>query len=312
MLRYALHDNDPNTHHLIYSLKMTQLRDSVFIVTGAASGIGQATAVAAAAAGARVLASDVNAAGLARTAELITAASGQVETARLDVADADQVVEYARLVEAAHPGRRIILFNNAGVALGAGTFEHNTLEEFEWLLSINLWGVVRMTKAFLPLLRAGGGGHIVNVSSVFGLMGAPESAAYSTAKFAVRGFTDTLRNELGGRGVQVSTVFPGGVRTNISAAARLGGNRTAAQQAIVNATFARHARTSPEQAAAIILRGIARDQARILVGPDARVIDWLTRLLPSSYGRFLLPLIRRTFTPKAALALPDAPVRVAE
>lgn len=282
---------------------MSILKDALFIVTGAASGIGQATAIQAAAEGARVLASDVNAAGLARTAEAIRQAGGLVETATLDVSDADQIVAYAGQVAAAYPGQRLILLNNAGVALGAGMFEENTLEEFEWLLRINLWGVIRMTKAFLPLMHAGAGGHIVNVSSVFGLFGAPESAAYSTAKFGVRGFTDTLRNELTDGRIQVSTVFPGGVKTNISAGARLGSARTKEQQEIFNRRFAKSSRTTPEQAARTILRGIARNKARILIGADARLIDFLTRLLPTGYGRLLLPLIRRTFAPKEALAL---------
>lgn len=291
--------NYPLLHYLITHHSMTQLRDSLFIVTGAASGIGRAVAMQAAAAGARVLASDVNAAGLAETAALVQQAGGQLATAALDVGDTEQVNAYARQVAAAHPGQRLILLNNAGVALGAGTFEENTAEEFDWLLHINLGGVVRMSRAFLPLLRAGGG-HLVNVSSVFGLLGAPASAAYSTAKFAVRGFSDALRNELIGSGVRVSTVFPGGVRTNISANARLGSGYTAEQHARANRRFTKSARTSPEQAAASILRGIARNKARILVGPDAHVIDWVTRLLPARYGALLLPLLRRTFAGRPA------------
>jgi NAD(P)-dependent dehydrogenase (short-subunit alcohol dehydrogenase family) len=274
---------------------MTDIRNAVFIVTGAASGIGQATAIQAAAAGARVLASDVQAEGLARTAATIEQAGGQVETTLLDVSQPDQIVAYAAHVAATYPGQRLILLNNAGVALGAGTFEQNTLDEFAWLLEINLWGVVRMSKAFLPLLRAGGG-HIVNVSSVFGLFGAPLNAAYSTAKFAVRGFTDVLRNELAGSNIQVSTVFPGGVKTNIAAGARLGAHVTPEQHAKTNRRFDKSARTTPEQAAAIILRGIQKNKARIIVGPDARVLDWLTRLLPVRYARLVLPGVRKAFS----------------
>lgn len=287
---------------------MSNLRGSLFIITGAASGIGRATAVQAGVAGALVLATDVNAAGLAETQALGQAAGRQVETAPLDVADADQIVAFAAQVATAHPGQRIILFNNAGVALGAGPFEENRLADFEWLLTINLWGVIRMSKAFLPLMRAGGGGHVVNVSSVFGLFGMPESAAYSTAKFGVRGFTDTLRNELRGSGIEVSTVFPGGVKTNISASARVvGDGRTPEQHARANQRFERSARTTPEGAARIILRGISRNRARILVGPDAHLLDWLTRLLPTRAARLLLPVLQRTFKPfKAAVSTPVA------
>lgn len=273
---------------------MTALKNAVFIVTGAASGIGRATAIGAAAAGARVLASDVNAEGLARTAASIGQAGGQVETQVLDVANPDHITAYAQHVAAAYPSQPLILVNNAGVALGAGTFEQNTLEEFAWLLEINLWGVIRMTKAFLPLLRAGGG-HIVNVSSVFGLFGAPQNAAYSTAKFGVRGFTDVLRNELAGSNIRVSTVFPGGVKTNIAAGARLGASVTAEQHARANRRFDKSARTTPEQAAASILNGIEKNKTRIIVGPDARILDWLTRLLPVRYARLVLPSVRKAF-----------------
>jgi NAD(P)-dependent dehydrogenase (short-subunit alcohol dehydrogenase family) len=274
---------------------MSQLPQSLFIITGAASGIGRATAVQAAAAGALVLATDVNASGLAQTQALIQAAGGQVHTMLLDVAYPRQITDFARQVALEHAGRRLILLNNAGVALGSGTFDDNSLADFEWVLSINLWGVIRMTKAFLPLMRAQNAGHIVNVSSVFGLFGMPESAAYSTAKFGVRGFSDALRNELRGSGIQVSTVFPGGVKTNITVSARIAGPRTPEQHAAGNRRFEKSARTTPEEAAGLILAGIKANRARILVGPDAHLLDWLTRLLPTRAASILLPVLRRVF-----------------
>lgn len=283
---------------------MTALKDSVFIVTGAASGIGQATAWLAARRGALVLATDVDAAGLARTVDVIGQDGGRAEAALLNVADAGQIEAFARHVARTCAGRRLILFNNAGVGLGSGTFDRTSLEDFEWLLSINLWGVVRLTKAFLPLMRAQNAGHIVNVSSVFGLFGAPENSAYSTAKFAVRGFTEVLRNELHGTGIRVSTVFPGGVKTNIAASSRLGGGHTEAQREYVKKAFERSALTTPDQAARTIVRGIERNQARILVGPDARVFDWLTRLLPVASALLLLPLVRRSFAAPPPAAAP--------
>ena len=279
---------------------MSQLPQSLFIITGAASGIGRAVAVQAAASGALVLATDINAAGLAETRALIEAAGGQVECAPLDVADPDQIVAFARHVAQAHPNRRLILFNNAGVALGSGTFDNNSLADFEWVLNINLYGVIRMTKAFLPLMRAQNAGHIVNVSSVFGLFGMPESAAYSTAKFGVRGFSDALRNELRGSGIQVSTVFPGGVKTNITASARIAGPHTPERHARATRRFAKSARTTPEGAARTILRGIRANRFRILVGADAHLLDWLTRLLPTRAAGLLLPLLQRTFRPRTA------------
>ena len=281
--------------------RMSQLPHSLFIITGAASGIGRAVAVQAAAAGAQVLATDINATGLAQTQALIQDAGGQVQTALLDVADAGQITAFAQQVTQAHAGQRLILFNNAGVALGSGTFDDNSLEDFEWVLGINLYGVIRLTKAFLPLMRAQNAGHIVNVSSVFGLFGMPESAAYSTAKFGVRGFGDALRNELRGSGIQVSTVFPGGVKTNISVSARLGGPRTPEQHEQANRRFERGALTTPEQAARTILRGIQANRARILVGPDAHLLDWLVRLLPTGAAGLLLPVLQGTFTPQPTI-----------
>lgn len=277
---------------------MSQLANSLFIITGAASGIGRATAGQAAAAGAHVLATDVNAAGLAETQALVQAAGQSIETAVFDVADPAQITAFAAHVAQAHPGQRIILFNNAGVALGSGTFDHNSLADFEWLLNINLYGVIRMSKAFLPLMRAQNAGHIVNVSSVFGLFGMPESAAYSTAKFGVRGFSDALCNELRGSGIRVSTVFPGGVKTNISVSARIAGPHTPEQHARANQRFEKSARTTPDGAARIILRGIERNQARVLVGPDAHLLDFITRLLPARAASLILPVLQRTFKPR--------------
>lgn len=285
---------------------MTAIKNAVFVITGAASGIGQAVAIQAAARGARVLASDQNAAGLAETAAAIAAAGGQVQTTVLDVSDAAQIAAYARQVGEQHRGQSIILLNNAGVALGTGSFAQTSLDDFAWLLEINLWGVVRMSKAFLPLLQAGGG-HLVNVSSVFGLFGAPQNAAYSTAKFGVRGFTDVLRNELAGSEVQVSTVFPGGVSTNITNSARLGAHITPEQFERTKRRFAHSAYTTPEKAAATILRGIERNKSRILIGPDARVMDWLVRLLPVRYAALVLPRLRRAFGSEARQTKAQAP-----
>lgn len=287
---------------------MTQIKDSLFIVTGAASGMGRAVSIGAAREGAHVLATDVNQTGLVETAAAIRQAGGRFDAVPLDVGDAAAIEAFADWVARSFPSQRIILLNNAGVGLGSGTFVQHDLADFEWLLNINLWGVVRMSRALLPLMLNRPGSHVANVSSVFGFCGPPETAAYSTAKFAVRGFTDVLRNELAGTGVSVSTVFPGGVRTNIAATARLGGGRTEAQRAIVAEKFAQNSMTSPEQAAEVILKGIRRNKARILVGFDARVIDWVTRLLPTGYSPLLLPGIEKTFLPKEARDLAPEPI----
>lgn len=272
---------------------MTLIRDSLFIVTGAASGIGQATALLAASEKADVLACDINQSGLAKTVSRIQQAGGTVTAFSLDVSDKDAINDFASRVNRDYPNRRLILFNNAGVALGSGTIAQTDLADFEWLLNINLWGVIRMTKAFLPRLLADNQGHIINVSSVYGLMGPPQQCAYATAKFGVRGFTDVLRNELKGTGIQVSTVFPGGVKTNIAASARVTLPHTNAEKLATLRKFRDSALTTPEKAAQIILSGIRRHKTRILIGPDARVFDLLTRLMPIRYASLVMPLLER-------------------
>lgn len=272
---------------------MTQIKDSLFIITGAASGIGQATAVLAAAERADVLACDVDTKGLAKTVADQPLGGGTITPIELDVSDKSAILTFAEHVNQEHPDRRIILFNNAGVALGSGTFAQTDLDDFEWLLNINLWGVIRMTKAFLPRLLADNQGHIINVSSVFGLMGPPQQSAYSTAKFGVRGFTDVLRNELKATPIRIATVFPGGVKTNIAASARITLPYTNAEKLETLRRFRESARTTPEQAAQTILSGIRHNKTRILVGPDAHAFDLLTRLMPVRYANLVLPLLER-------------------
>lgn len=272
---------------------MTLIQGSLFIITGAASGIGRAVAIQAAAEGAEVLACDIHTAGLTDTTDRIRQAGGQATPFQLDVADKKGILAFAEEVRRAFPNRRMILLNNAGVALASGTITETALDDFEWLLSINLWGVVRMTKAFLPQMLTLGEGHIVNVSSIYGLMGPPQQGAYATAKFGVRGFTDVLRNELKGSGLQVSTVFPGGVKTNIAASARITVAHTTEEKEAVLKKFTDAALTTPEKAAQRILSGIRRNQTRILIGPDARVFDWLTRLMPVRYASIVMPLLER-------------------
>lgn len=272
---------------------MTLIRDSLFIITGAASGIGQATALLAASEKADVLACDINSSGLAKTVAQIQQAGNTATACSLDISDKDAITAFAGQVNQQYPHRRLILFNNAGVALGSGTIAQTDLADFEWLLNINLWGVIRMTKAFLPRLLADGQGHIINVSSVYGLMGPPQQCAYATAKFGVRGFTDVLRNELKGTGIQVSTVFPGGVKTNIAASARVTLPHTNAEKLATLKSFRESALTTPEQAAQTILSGIRRHKNRILIGPDAHAFDLLTRLMPIRYASLVMPLLER-------------------
>jgi butyryl-CoA dehydrogenase len=211
------------------------------------------------------------------------------------VADQGAVYEWAGRVVADH-GKVNLIINNAGVALGA-TIEAMSYEDFEWLMNINFWGVVYGTKAFLPHLKESGDGHVVNVSSVFGLVSVPSQAAYNAAKFAVRGFSDTLRMELEieGADVSVTTVHPGGIKTNIARNARmdpsvelLGGDPERARR-----DFERIFITSPAKAARQIIKAVERDRRRALIGPDAKVIDLVSRLPAGLYQAVLAKGARR-------------------
>ena len=268
-------------------------------ITGAGSGIGRATAELLAREGCHLALSDVNEQGLAETAQRCRAHGVQVRTARVDVADREAVHTWADDV-ARDLGAIHLIINNAGVALGA-TIEDTRYEDFEWLMNINFWGVVYGTKAFLPHLKAAGGGHIVNISSVFGLIGVPTQGAYNAAKFAVRGFTETLRQELEVEGlpIGVTCVHPGGIKTNIARAARMtarAGWVDAGGAAEIEKMFA----TSPERAAADILEAILKNRRRQLIGTDAIAIDVMQRLLPTLYQRLMVTQVRRRFLKRKA------------
>ena len=255
------------------------------VVTGAAGGIGRAIAISLARRGCHLALADIDEIGMADTAELLRGSGVRVSTHRLDVADRVAVAEFPDVVASEHTGIDVLV-NNAGVALG-GTFEQVSDEDFEWLFEINFWGVVRMTRAFLPLLRASEDARVVNLSSVFGLIAPPEQAAYAASKFAVRGFSEALRHELAGSGIGVSVVHPGGVATSIAEKARVPAGATEAEIARRHAKYRKLLRLPPEVAGETIVRGIERRESRILVGSDARVISLIARLLPVRYWKLL-------------------------
>jgi short-subunit dehydrogenase len=250
------------------------------VVTGAGSGIGRALAVELAARGARLAISDIDEDALRETAERCGRAD--VRTYRLDVADRDAFLAHADEVVGDFGAVHLVV-NNAGVAVAASV-EEMSFKDLDWILGINLFGVVNGTKAFLPALIESGDGHLVNMSSAFGFIAPPTQSAYSVAKFGVRAFTEALRQEMIGdnRPVTVHCVHPGGVKTNIARAARV-------HESIVEpgrdfaADFSRGARTTPEKAAEIILRGVERNKARILVGPDAYFMLGVQQVLGSRY-----------------------------
>jgi NAD(P)-dependent dehydrogenase (short-subunit alcohol dehydrogenase family) len=267
------------------------------VVTGAASGIGRALALELAREGAELALSDVNEAGLAETACGAEALGARVSRERVDVADRAAVERHAAFVVARH-GRVNLVINNAGVGLSA-TISEMSYQDLEWLFGINFWGVVHGTKAFLPLLKQSGEGHVVNVSSVFGLIALPEHGAYNAAKFAVRGLTECLRQELELEGAPVSAtcVHPGGIKTNIARSARVVARPGKPSREELNALFDQVARTMPEAAARKILRGVKKNARRVLIGPDAHLVDALQRLLPTAYQALVVRQARRSPIP---------------
>lgn len=266
-----------------------RLEGRTAVITGAGGGIGRALAVSLARRRCHLALADIDEAGLAGTADLVREHGVRVSRHRLDVADRAVVADFPRVVRVEHTGVDL-LFNNAGVAVG-GTFEQVSEEDFEWLFEINFWGVVRMTRAFLPLLRASGDARIVNLSSVFGIVAPPEQVAYAASKFAVRGFSEALRHELEGSGVGVTVVHPGGVATSIAEKARVPAGVSAEEVARRHERFRKLLRLPPEVAGETIVRGVVRRQSRVLVGSDAKLLSTIARLLPVSYWKVLAPRV---------------------
>ena len=264
---------------------MSFLSTGVAVVTGAGSGIGRALAQRLAAAGSALAIADIDEAGLQQTAQALGKNSRLVTTHVVDVAKEESVKTFADDVGSRH-GRFTLLINNAGVALH-GNFEEISLDDLRWLMDINFWGTVYGVKYFLPLLKRELRAHIVNLSSVFGLIAPAGQTAYSASKFAVRGFTEALRHELEGTNVAVSCVHPGGIRTPIAQHARLGAATPATTREESITRFEKLARMPPEAAAAVILRGVERREPRILIGIDAYQIDILQRLRPATYWKSL-------------------------
>ena len=258
------------------------------VITGAGSGIGRALALHLNREGCALCLSEINPETLEATLGMLPRAEVPASGDVLDVADREAVHAWAERVGARH-GHADIVVNNAGVALVA-TVEETDYADLDWLMGINFWGVVHGTRAFLPLLRRAQQGHLVNISSVFGLIGVPTQSAYNAAKFAVRGYTEALRQEMADSNVHVCCVHPGGIRTAIARNARGGAPGLTAEER--GTEFEKLARTTPESAAAQIVGAIERRRERLLIGRDARYISLLARLFPAGYPR-LLPKLGR-------------------
>ncbi len=251
------------------------------VITGAGDGIGRALAINLNARGIDLYICDISSERLAETEQLLNPDLGSVSTAVVDCGNRSAIEAWA-----ADIGKKVntveFLFNNAGVAY-ASEFRSATLDNFEWLMNINFWGVVWSTKAFLPLLEASPNGHLINISSIFGMVGIPTQSAYNSAKFAVRGFTESLQAEYRGSSLTVTCVHPGGISTNIALRARTDGEPADTSAEERDASFRRVARTSSAKAAEVILKGTLAGRQRVFIGWDAWFMQILTKFLPTSY-----------------------------
>lgn len=271
---------------------MNSLENKVVVITGAGSGIGRQLALQAAAQGALVAISDWDEHGLAESVELLKSAGvRELRSDKVDVSDRAALGEWATAVVGQF-GRVNLVVNNAGVTV-TGDFEEMSYEDFDWIVGVNLMGVVNGTKEFLPHLIASGDGHIVNLSSLFGLVSMPGQTAYNATKYAVRGFTEALRQEMliNGHPVGVTCVHPGGIKTGIAR----NGRKTASQDAAaIDSLFEKNlARMTPEKAARIILRGALAGKARVLVGADAHAMHHLAKITGSRYQDIVAKLAPR-------------------
>ena len=284
---------------------MSTIKGKVSVITGAGSGIGRALAYELARRGAKLAISDVDDAGLAETAKQVRVIGAAVHEQRLDVTDRAAVLAYADVV-AAEYGAVNMIFNNAGIAF-TGDVEEMTFEQIEKVMNVDFWGVVNGTKAFLPHLISSGDGHVINISSLFGLLSIPGQSAYNAAKFAVRGFTESLRQEMliNKHPVQVTCVHPGGIKTAI---ARNGGAVEGRDAAEIAEFFdSKLAKTSPEQAAKAILRAVIGNRPRAVVGIDAKLLDLFVRAVGPAYQRLFSLIAGRTMPPSAPRSTDSAP-----
>ena len=276
---------------------MKDFKNKVAAITGAASGMGRTLAIELAQRGCHLALSDVNEAELVKTAELASKHGVKVTVKQVNVADRDAVFAWANEAARDH-GQVNLVFNNAGVALTANV-EDVKIADFEWIMGINFWGVVHGTQAFLPHLKRSGDGHVINTSSLFGLMAVPTQGTYNASKFAVRGYTEALRMELEMEGAPVSAtcVHPGGIATNIAMAGKIDASVTA-KTGVSEADHKRAANklinvTTAESAALQILKAVEDNERRVLVGPDARFLDKVVRLLGASYQVLVMRQVRK-------------------
>jgi NADP-dependent 3-hydroxy acid dehydrogenase YdfG len=279
---------------------MKTLDDKVVVITGAGSGIGRALAVNLARRGSLLALSDVDEAGLAETVALAERAGApQVRSDRLDVADRDAMGRYA-LDVVQHFGRVNVIVNNAGVSL-TGDFTDLEYADIDWIMGVNLWGVLHGTKEFLPHLIASGDGHVVNLSSLFGLISMPGQSIYNATKYAVRGMSEALREEMlvAGHPVGVTSVHPGGIKTAIARNSRVSAKED--KDATAELFDKKLAKMTPERAAEIIVSGVLKNKARVLVGIDAHALHHAAKLLGSRYQDVVAKASAKVVPPKVTV-----------
>lgn len=276
---------------------MSKIKDSVVLITGAASGMGREMAIQAAQRGGIVIATDVNEKSLGETQEMAKTTGFTINIQRLNVGDKTEIEDFAKKTLPILDNRPLILINNAGIGLSAGKFEDNYLDDFENLININLWGIIRMTKAFYPYLLQKKEGHIVNLSSVFGLGGVMFQSAYCTSKAGVKGFTEALRMELLDTNVKTTVVHPGGINTNIARNATPKGSLITAEmhkEAIKQ--FEKNAPTSSAEAAKQILDAVEKNQDRLVIGKDGKMMSLMTRLFPVAFTKIMKSKMEEVMT----------------
>lgn len=275
---------------------MKNLQDKVVVITGAASGIGKALAQHFAKAGSHLALNDFNEEGLLQTVkELQSIATGKVFSAPFDVSKVENFEKFAQQVSKTF-GRVDIVINNAGVALGKVTIEEVSYKDFEWVMNINFWGMVYGTKTFLPLLKKQPEAAVINISSVFGLAGIGHQGAYCSSKFAIRGFTESLRMEslLDFPQVTIHTVHPGGIKTSIVKNSRwVEEDISEKEKEEMTKNFERMFITTPESAATTIIKGIQKKKSKIVIGRDGKQLDWIVRLFPTRYSKIILSQFKK-------------------
>jgi NAD(P)-dependent dehydrogenase (short-subunit alcohol dehydrogenase family) len=265
----------------------TYFADKICVVTGAGSGIGRATALELAGNGVgHLVMADINRENLEATQKLVTEAGAAASIVQLDVSNREAIYDLAEQTLATH-GQVDFVLNNAGIA-NIAPVESLAIEDFERVMNVDFWGVVHGTQAFLPSMIQRDFGHIANISSIFGFIGVPNQGAYNSAKFAVHGFTEALRQEMYGTGVKISCVHPGGIDTQIARNAILPqGEDSDERREEIATNFKTMVKSTPLQAAQTILRGVEKGKARILIGRDAHMVDIIRRIFPTRYGDIL-------------------------